>query len=175
MFFVNQRLKVVPHEVARPDEFATMPGEMRVKVRNAFLAHTDLIQTFVDENPAHLPADELAIVHSWRHLVPGKFYIFRELKKYTVFLSSGKDNVAYGVSALSQPFEELVGPRLPVLTQTVLLQFKDRIIYDGLLSTDRLSFGGGFKLMLNETFRKAKERHGIVTSLPMSDKPKKGG
>src|SRR3984893_7279493 len=113
MFFVNQRLKVVPDDLASPEEFAALAPEVRLKVRDTFLNHTDLIQSFVDENPAHLPDDELAIVRSWRHLVHGKFYIFRELKKYTVFLSSEKPPIAYGVLALSQPFEEMIGPHLP--------------------------------------------------------------
>ena len=110
-------------------------------------------------------------MRSWRHLVHGKFYVFRELKKYTVFLSTDKQPVAYGVLALSQPFEELVGPYLPVLTQTVLLPFKDTIVYDGLLSSYRISFGPGIRRSLNESFKEAKARHGIVTSLPMSDEP----
>jgi Domain of unknown function (DUF6398) len=171
MFFVNQRLKVVPDDLAGPDEFAAMSPEARLKVRDAFLNHTDLLQSFVDENPAHLTEEDLAIVRSWRHVVAGKFYIFRELKKYTVFLSTDKPPVAYGVLALSQPFEELVGPYLPVLTQTVLLPFKDMIVYDGLLNTYRISFGPGIRRSLNESFKAAKARHGIVTSLPMSDKP----
>jgi hypothetical protein len=171
MFFVNQRLQVVPNDIASPDAFATLSPEVRLKVRDALLDHTDLIESFVNENPAHLPEDELAIVQSWRHLVHGKFYIFRELKKYTVFLSTDKQPIAYGVLALSQPFEELVGPYLPVLTQTVLLPFKDMIVYDGLMSSYNISFGGGIKRMLNESFNTAKARHGIVTSLPMSDEP----
>ena len=90
MFFVNQRLKVIPDDIASPEEFAALSPEVRLKVRDAFLDHTDLIQSFVDENPAHLSDDELDIVRSWRHLVHGKFYVFRELKKYTVFLSTDK-------------------------------------------------------------------------------------
>src|SRR6516164_1594440 len=86
MFFVNQRLRVLPDDVASPDAFASLPSEVRLKVRDAFLKHTDLIQQFVEENPAHLTGDELDIARSWRHLVHGKLYIFRELKKYTVFL-----------------------------------------------------------------------------------------
>ena len=88
-----------------------------------------------------------------------------------MFLSTDAQTVAYGVLALSQPFEELVGPDLPVLTQTVLLPFKDMIVYDGLLNAYRISFGPGIRRSLNESFREAKERHGIVTSLPMSDEP----
>src|SRR5438046_1814472 len=168
MFFVNQRLKVLPDDLASPEEFAALAPEVRLKVRDAFLNHTELIQSFVDENPAHLSDEELAIVQSWRHLVAGKFYIFRELKKYTVFLSTDKQPIAYGVLALSQPFEELIGPYLPVLTQTVLLPFKDKIVYDGLMNTYRISFGPSIRRSLNESFREAKARHGIVTSLPMS-------
>src|SRR5258707_3939106 len=170
MFFVNQRLKVVPDDFASPNELTALSGEVRLKFRDALLNHVDLIQSFVDENPVHLPDDELAIVHAWRHLVAGKFYIFRELKNHTVFLSTDKQPVAYGVRALSQSFEELVGPYLPVLTQTVLLPFKDKIVYDGLLNTYRMSFGAGSRRSLNESFKEAKARHGIVTSLPMSEK-----
>jgi hypothetical protein len=141
MLFVNQRLKAVPDHPASPEDSAVLASEIRLKVRDALLDHSDLIESFVDQNPAQLPDDELAIVRAWRHLVAGKFYILRELKKYTVFLSSENQRIAYGVRALSQPFEELIGPYLPVLTQTVLLPFKDMIVYDGLLSSYRISFG----------------------------------
>src|SRR5438034_5437695 len=90
MFSVNQRLQVIPDNPASPEEFAALSPESRLKVRDAFLKYTDLIQSFVDENPARLSENELGIVRSWRHLVHGKFYIFRELQKYTVFLSSAK-------------------------------------------------------------------------------------
>jgi hypothetical protein len=81
MFFVNQRLQVLPEAVASPEESSSLTPEERLKVRDAFLGHTDLIQQFVDENPAHLTSDELDIVRSWRHLVHGKFYVFRQFKK----------------------------------------------------------------------------------------------
>jgi hypothetical protein len=171
MFFVNQRLEVVPDDLASPEAFAALPPEVRLQVRNAFLDHTDLLQSFVEENPAQLPDDELALVRSWRQLVHGKFCLFRELKKYTVFLSTDKRPIAYGVLALSQPFDEVIGPELPILAETVLLPFKGLIVYDGLLNAYRISFGPGLRRSLNENFKEAKARHGIVTSLPMSDRP----
>ena len=79
MFFVNQRLKVIPDKFATPEEFAALSPEVRLKVRDALNAKLDLIESFVDENPAHLSEDELDIVRSWRHLVAGTFYVFREL------------------------------------------------------------------------------------------------
>ena len=171
MFFVNQRLKVVPEKLATPDEFAALSPQVRLKVRDALNAHLDLIESFADENPAHLSDDELDIVRSWRHLVTGRFYLIRELKKHTVFLTTTDPAIAYGVLALSQPFEDLIGPYLPVMTQTVLLPFKDVIVYDGLMSSYNITFGPGIRRSLNENFKQAKEQHGIVTSLPMSATP----
>ena len=168
MFFVNQRLNVIPDKITTPERFAALSPEVRVKVRDALSANLDLIKSFVDENPAHLPEDELDIVRSWRHLVTGRFYVFRELKRYTVFLSTTSPAIAYGVLALSQPFEDLIGPYLPVLTQTVLLPFKNMLVYDGLLSSYNISFGPGIRQNLNQDFKEAKARYGIVTSLPMS-------
>ena len=127
------------------------------------MPHLDLIESFVDENPAHLSDDELDIVRSWRHLVDGKFYVFRELKKYTVFLSTTSPAIAYGVLALSQPFEELIGPYLPVLTQTVLLPFKGVIVYDGLMSSYNISFGPGIRRNLEREISR-RPRHGTGSS-----------
>ena len=171
MFFVNQRLQVIPDPIPTPERFSGLPPDVRRKVRDALLENVDLIESFSAENPAHLGNDELDIVRSWRHLVAGRFYVFRELAKYTVFLTGFDPAIAYGVVALSQPFEELIGPNLPTLTETVLLPYKDKIVYDGLMNTFNLSFGPGIRRSLNESYQEAKARHGIVTSLPMSDTP----
>src|SRR6476469_6434520 len=120
MFFVNQRLQVLPDTIRDANDFSRLSPEQRLQVRDAFLAETDLIEKFIDENPGDFIVDELEIVKSWHELVAGDFFIFRYLKKYAVFLSSEKPPIAYGVVALTQPFEELVGPYLPVMTKAVL-------------------------------------------------------
>ena len=87
--------------------------------------------------------------------------------------SGGSPKKAYGVLALADPFEELVGPYLPRLIHAVLLPFKDKIIYDGLLSGHNITFGGGVKRRLNEEYKEAKEAFGIITSLPEGELPPK--
>lgn len=171
MFFVNQRLGLIPDDLSGPDDYAELPPEIQVKIRDAFLANTHLIESFVAENPAHLSEDEIDIVRSWRHLVYDKFFVLRDLAKYTVFLTRTDPAIAYGVLALSRPFEDMIGPNLPVMTQTVLLPFRGKIIYDGLMNRFNVSFGPGIRRSLNESFKEAKARQGIVTSLPMSNEP----
>ncbi len=169
--FVNNRLSVIPGEFATQDEIGRISIEDRVKIRNASNANLDLIRSFVEENPYQIAEEELEIVHSWRHQVTGRFYVLRELKNYTVFVTATDPNIAYGVVALSQPFDDLMGPDLPVMVETVLLPFRNKIVYDGIMSPYRVSFGPGLKRSLNEAYKDAKEQHGIVTSLPMSDQP----
>jgi hypothetical protein len=57
MFFVNQRLQVLPDDIPSAEAFSSLPPEVRLKVRDSFLGHTDLIQAFIDENPADRPAE----------------------------------------------------------------------------------------------------------------------
>lgn len=91
---------------------------------------------------------------------------FRQLSKYMVFLSSNEPVVAYGVLALFDPFEVVIGPYLPRMVKTILLPFRGRIVYDGLITSYNLVLGVGIKRRLNESYKEAKERSAIVTSLP---------
>jgi hypothetical protein len=173
--FVNRRLKVSSEKFSNSEEYTSTPPEARVGIRDALFAHRELIDEFVKENPAKLSIDELEIVGSWKHAVVGKFYIFRYLAKYTIFLSSGDSpNKAYGVLGLADPLEEVIGPYLPRLIETVLLPFNGKIIYDGMVSGFNITFGGGVKRMLNEEYKQAKEAFGIITSLPFEgEEPKR--
>ena len=170
LFFVNQRLQVLPQVITTADDFFTLSPEHLITVRDAFKANPALLDAYVIENPARLSQDELDIVASWRHGIVGRFYVLRDLKNYTVFLSSDDSPLAYGVLALSQPFEELIGPNLPALVQIALLPFKDKIIYDGLMRSFNISFGPGIRRSLNERYGEAKTSHGIITSLPPQPK-----
>ena len=165
--FVNRKLEVSSEEFSNSQEYTSTPLEARVAIRDALFAHRELIDEFVKENPAKLKADNLEIIASWKHAVVGKFYVFRYLAKYTVFLGSGgSPNKAYGVLGLADPLEEVIGPYLPRLIEAVLLPFRGKIVYDGLVSGYNITFGGGVKRSLNEEYEHAKGAFGIITSLP---------
>ncbi len=165
--FVNRNLKVSSEQFSDAQMYTATPPGARVAVRDALFAHRELIDEFVKENPAKLSRDQLEIVTTWKHAVVGKFYVFRYLAKYTVFLTSGgSPNKAYGVLGLANPLGEVIGPYLPRLIETVLLPFRGKIVYDGLVSGYNITFGGGIKRSLNEEYKQAKEAFGIVTALP---------
>jgi hypothetical protein len=164
--FVNQRQGVTSTPFTTSGGFGRLAIEERLKLRDALVVNMDLIDAFVAENPFRLPEDELEIVRSWKDLVAGEFYVYRCLKKYTVFLTTGEPVVAYGVLSLVDSFEDLIGHRLPHLCKAVLLPFKGRIVYDGMLAGYNVRFGSGILRRLKASYDAAKERMGIVTSLP---------
>jgi hypothetical protein len=164
--FVNRRLGITTTRFIKPRQFGGLPTDERIKVGGALLEHMDLIDAFVAENPFGFTDVELEIVRSWKDLVAGEFYVYRSLKNYTVFLTSDEPVVAYGVLALMDRFDDLIRPGLPHLCKAVLLPFKGRIVYDGLLAGYNVTFGGGIKRRLNESYTEAKGRFGIVTELP---------
>jgi hypothetical protein len=169
LFHANQKLKLVDEMATGIEQYLAVPAEFRLKVRNALHVHRELIDGFVQENPANLAPDELAIVSDWKNAVAGTFFIFRYLKQYTVFLDDREPPRAYGVIAVADPIQDLLGQDLPILTQAVLLPFKGKIVYDGLLASYRASFGPGVRKRLNETYGRAKASDGIITSLPLKE------
>ena len=167
MCYASKKLKGVKEIPADFAQYLTVEPERLLKVRDAIHAHKRLIDDFVKENPANLALNELVIVADWKNAVVGSFYIFRYLTNYTIFLVDRSPPKAYGVIAVADPFQEIIGQNLPVLTQAVLLPFKGKIINDGLLFSYPISFGPGIRRRLKETFKRAKENYGIITSLPV--------
>ncbi|HZG66775.1 MAG TPA: hypothetical protein VEZ12_08530 [Herpetosiphonaceae bacterium] len=162
--YVNAHRQILPSFPMAPGEESIAPSDAH-KLRTVLWADDALREQFVAENPASLPPADLDLVASWQHRLAGNFYIFRYLKRHTVFLSTTTPVHAYGVLGLASSIEEIAGPYLPVYVDAVLLPWEDEIIYDSLLSPYALYFGSGIRASLNDAYRDAKEREGIITRL----------
>lgn len=181
-FYVNRQLKLVSG-VKSAKEYAKLACEEKLKARDALWAHPELLEAFLVKNPASLSPAEIHIVAGWKQYIAGKFYILRFLKRYAIFLSANKDERVYGVLGLYESLEDVMGGwPLPILVEAVLLPFKGRIIYDGLLIPYSISFGSGIRGDLNELYQSAKQAGQIVETLesdtltrpsPKAKKPKR--
>ena len=165
MFCANRQLKIVGG-VPTLEKFMELPLERKLKIRNALYDHMALIDSFVAENPFNFSAEELEVIAGWKNLVKETFYLLRYLKRYAIFLSVEALPKAYGVVALTNTFKDMLGLRLPIMLEAALLPFKGQIIYDGFLTPYRIIFGGGIRRELNDKYREAKFKFGIITSLP---------
>ncbi len=167
LVYVNRRFGIV-EGLNSPEDFKGFPIEEINKLRDRLYKDPELINSFVAENPLNFSSSELRIISDWQNFVKGRFLIFRYLKNYTIFLDPDEPPKAYGVLALTSTFEETLGSYLPVMVETVLLPFNNKIIYDSIFLQYRITFGGGIRRSLNDAYQKAKWRFGIITSLPFS-------
>jgi hypothetical protein len=163
LLYTNRELQIFDDlkEPSQPRALSISP-EDAAQLRDALWEEEKLLDRFIAENPHKLSSDDLALASSWHTRRSGPFFIFRCLKKYTIFLD---DNHAYGVLGLIDPLEDILGPYLPIMVETTLLPLGNKIIYDGLLSTYSVYFGGGIRADLKVQYQDAKELGGVITQL----------
>jgi hypothetical protein len=170
-FYVSQALKLQP-AVKSAEAYAKLSQQDKLAARDALYKQPALIDAFVQTNPAGLSAAELALVSSWKQFVAGDFTIERYLKKYSIWIDDGSPPNVYGVLGITHSLEEIVPrARLPIRVKAVLLPFKGRIIYDGLLSGYNVFFGGGITSSLQEEYMTAKQNGRILESLEAAAPP----
>jgi len=159
--YVNLKLEIIP-DIAAVDEYQKLLSSEKLSVRDALYDNIELVDSYLEENPQNLSVEELEIIKSWKKFQRGDFFIERLLKKYAVFIGGEK---VYGVLALYQTLENVLPyVQWPHYTQAVLLPFKGKIIYDGLLHGYNISFGSGIKSSLKETYMAAKQNSRIIES-----------
>lgn len=166
MAFTAQKLGS-KRNIKNSDDFLKLTAEEKLKIRNDLMKNIHLIDEFVDANPLNFTQAELEIIKSWKNHVKGVFYVINYTENGATFLEDvEKDPKAYQVLALGTPLWEVIPIPPPARVETVLLPFKDKIIYDGLINADRIIFGGGMARELRATCNRAIMEHGLIKSLP---------
>lgn len=149
--------------IALTGEIKQIPFKKLNDTRAALYGPGDLFEAFIAENPMKFSPEELKTVRSWKNFIKGKFYVVRYLKEYAVFLTGAASAKAYGVHCLYSPFEDVIGSDLPILLETVLLPWRDKIIYDGLILPFNIHLGSGVQQGIEDSYRRAKVQHGIIS------------
>lgn len=166
LVFAAQKLNSKSNIKSR-DDFLKLTTEEKLKIRNELMKRIPLIDQFVDTNPFNFTASELEIIKSWKNYVNGGFFVINYTENGAIFLEeTDKDPKAYRVLALGTPLWEIIPVQPPARVEAVLLPFKGRIIYDGVINADRILFGGGMARELKAICERSVMEHGLVESLP---------
>lgn len=166
--FADKRFKIL--NVNGSSDVKGKPLDKIVGLRNQIFDNLDIMDEFINKNPGKFSGDELEIIRSWKlHHVRGTFFIVKYLKRYTVLLRDEDPPKAFGVLGLNDPLYIPDFP-LPILVETILLPFKGKIVYDGLLNVNTVIFGPTIKREIYERYKLAKAIYGIITTLPIPKK-----
>lgn len=127
-----------------------------------------LIRDFVEENPANLSEDDLAIVKTWTDYEFGDFLVVRHFDDHAVFLDWEESPRAFAVKAVRAPFSEFWSEdALPLMVSIVaLLPFEDVIVTDGWFGIQQVVIGGNMSTDIDDAYEEAKHRFGVIESLP---------
>ncbi|MGP8320509.1 MAG: hypothetical protein ACT6FD_06950, partial [Methanosarcinaceae archaeon] len=156
LFYTNQKYPVTKN--LKEPMFKDIPPADIKSLYERLSSHTELIDSFVDENPFSFTQEELEIIKSWNNLVKGKFMIMFYLRDYTAFMSISNKQKVYGVISLQDKIRDVIPPSLPHYVETILLPFRGKIIYCGYIYGYDVRIDENLKRSLKEWYHKARRK-----------------
>ena len=161
--FVNDKYHLVKN-FGHPNKPNGIDSEKVVKIKTKLWEDVSIIDEYIN-SVRNLREDDEQILKGWKNNITGHFMGINHLKKYTVFMDD-KQDVLYGVIGISGPISEMLPlDMLPMMIQTTLIPFKDRIIYDSLFSVYNVQIGPNMRRYSKAAYSEIKKKKGIICSL----------
>ena len=164
--FINQKYSIISAAI-KPVYPAFYDESQLFKIREKLWTNPKLIGEFIGSTDS-LSDEEIRFLQLWeeRH-IKGRFLLVKYEPEYAVLMLYDKDIPPrlYAVKGMTTSIAEAMHRELPVMLETVLLPFGDKIIYDSYMTSHPISFGDGIQEILRDEFAKAKDEYGIITKL----------
>jgi hypothetical protein len=162
--YVNEQKNVINAKI-KPVYPNPVRDEQIYKVREVLWENPELITQYI--LASNLPPEQISLLESWRDRHErGMFFIVDYKPAYAVIIGpdkNGKDKLL-GIKGISRSLADAMQRELPIQIETVLLPFKDMIIYDGFIASMPIRFADGAKGMFGEMYNNALGG-GIATTL----------
>ena len=176
---VNEKHKVVP-PFKMPVFGKSISQKPFIAVRDQIWENPKWIDEFLQARCSDdLTVYEREIVTGWReNYCKERFIVVRHLRKYSVFMTISEPIRLYGVIGISDPIRAKVEDRAPFMLEAVLIPFCGKIIYDGFVYLNNISFGRNMRDSFSEEYMRAKTTVGIIENMlippiPATPKEKK--
>lgn len=114
-----------------------------------------LIDELVERNPLGLPPRVLAELTSWKDRICGPQLLLGYDRRGRALFSIGESRVA--VMGVTQDIEEVVPEEPPTVVFVTLLPFAGSVVYDTMVRLPPVSYGPGFRSMLEKEVQEAAE------------------
>lgn len=169
--YVNRKLKVVDYKFSL--KYSDWHDETLLhKIREVLWDKPELISEFVSDkaNSYKLSEAEITLMQSWqKHHVRGRFVLMKYIPEYAIFMfaEESKDSKLYAVKGMTTSIAEAMSRKLPVMLETVLLPFGDKIIYDSFMASHPVDFGDGAIGMFESEYAESENKYGIITKFTL--------
>ena len=162
LFYVGQKSKIISDNI-NFEKFVDLDFSIKLKCRDFLLDNRKILDDYITANFDKLKTEQISILTGFKKTITSDFVIFKCLINNAIFIDT-KDNRFYAVKALGDSFNHFFD-RFPVLVQTTLLPFNDKIVYDGFIKPTGVCFGSGMTSTMKEDYKLAKNNNQILTTI----------
>jgi len=161
--FVNDKHKIVSG-FGHPKKLFDVKPEAVIKIKKKLWKNNNMIDEYINSKK-RISETDFQLLNSWKKRLFKEFILLKFQKNYTVFLDE-KKNILYGVIGITNPLSDVIDKTcLPMIIETTLMPFKDRIIYDSTISGYNVTFGSNIRKHYKELYSEIKAEKGIICSL----------
>ncbi|HPO50769.1 MAG TPA: hypothetical protein PLO89_10620 [Spirochaetota bacterium] len=166
LFFTNRKKNIIKNVNSLTDTKLLEKNDC-FKIKNVTFSDAQIILDFIEENRNNYSKDKIEILENWsKYFVRNKFFIVKHTKSFTVFMDSNDRKKIYSVVGLTSSLEEMFPKSyLPALINTILLPFKNKIVYDGFITYDNVRFGSNMAFDIAEDFKINNAKYGLIKDL----------
>jgi hypothetical protein len=164
--FINEKYNITHTEI-NPEYLSFHDETELYKIREKIWGKPELINEFI-ENGNNLSEEEIGLLKSWKKkYIKGRFVLIKYNPNYAIFMRMDKRKKPklYAVKGMTLSISGAIHRRLPIILETVILPFKDKIIYDSFITSQSIEFSDEIRNMFNEEYNKSEKKYGIITTL----------
>ena len=143
-------------------------GTIRSSKYMAFKTELELLQSSVNkiysENPDNLDEKFISIIKEWNEKkVNDGFILYKYEEEYALLIND--DNIYY-VKGLKERLRDMIPEQnLPMYIKTVLLPYKNYIVYDSYIQQYKMSFGNGIRKIWDDNYKKMLKENKVKSEL----------
>ncbi len=166
LYYAGDARGIIPEDMSF-DDFLDELLEVKVDCRDALYEPQPMFNEFLEDNAGQMSAEQQEIVRAWNdHYVRGKFVVLQHLKQHTIFLSTDAQPKAYAVLGLTTELSDMAPKAyLPLLMETTLLPYKNKIVCDGLVRVSPIIIGSNMARNMKAEYAEIKRAGGLIITL----------
>ncbi len=133
-------------------------------VREHLMHHPELIDRLLTEQGHTLSKEDQETLKGFKKMVFGEMFAMQPHQNKSIIVWNHSDDRAYLVYGLYDDLAALIGS-YPKHVELLLLPFKGRIVFDGLMLSSGIEFGNNMLEGLVEEYQVCVQKHGVTLQL----------
>ncbi|TKI69062.1 hypothetical protein FCU45_08865 [Sulfurimonas crateris] len=133
-------------------------------IRDYFASHPKIIDEYLTKEQNFLSELELKTIKNFKNILYDQFIIMERINNSEVLAWNVQNKKIYLVYGLYDPIAEVV-QELPCIASLILLEYEERIVFDGLMGVNRVEIGNNMLLDMIEEYRSIRDADGVVLRL----------